>query len=80
MSELGFIAAAVAIVAACVFVLMYAATWVDAGFEQRGCARYELVTGRATQFRQFSHWTYDCYVKTEDGFWVLKSQFRAVAQ
>ncbi len=59
-----------------VFGIMYVATWIDAGYQDRQCSRFGEVTNREVQFRQFSHWSYDCYVRTSDGKWLLKDQMR----
>lgn len=62
-----------------VFLLAYVTTWIEAGYEERQCARFGKVSGREVQFRQFSHWSYDCYVRAGDGKWILKDQLRDVA-
>ena len=61
-----------------VFFGCYTIASVDAGYQDRQCTRYGLSTNRTVQFRQFSHWSYDCFVKQENGVWVTKDQIRGI--
>lgn len=66
-------------IAAVIFVLAYSVAWIDVGYQERQCSRFGEVSGREVQFRQFSHWSYDCYVRAGDGKWILRDQLRDVA-
>ena len=77
---ISFLAAVFAVIAAVIFASVWTIAAFDAPYQSRQCSRYADNTGREVQFRQFSHWSYDCFVRLEDGTWVTKDQIRGVNQ
>lgn len=62
------------------FALIWTIFAFDAPYQHRNCNRFEKQTGRDTKFIKFSHWTYVCYVRTNDGKYVSIDQFRGLTQ
>lgn len=53
-----------------IMVIVWFATLFANNYNERQCGRFERETGYETKFVRFSHWTVNCYAKTDTGKYV----------
>lgn len=78
MRDGAWVSVFLATVGVVVFVVVYSVTWITVGYDRRNCQRWSEATGREVQFRQWSHWSWECFAQTGDGKWLPKDQLRDV--
>jgi uncharacterized membrane protein len=68
-----FLAAAVSVVVAVIVVIIAVAVPMDRG----SCNRYSVATGRTVAFHRWSYFSWDCMVRTPDG-WFPRDEIRSI--
>jgi len=61
-----------------IFSMAYVITAVNASYGERQCSRFEQASGLPTEWRKFSHWSFDCYARLNDGTYLPTSQLRGL--